>query len=185
MPQTKTTPATSPPAAGAGSPAEAAAVAVAADATETERLVKLITAMGYPESEARLSLARCSNNVQRAVQLLVEGEDDDGESRQRRRSRRSLKKLRPTLLGDPCATNDAIVQLMREQSNARALAEMISGSGVQAMQLLLAEEDSEAEGVEEQLGKTLEGEDEEEEVESSDGEEPSPASSAESSPPSN
>ncbi|KAH8250574.1 hypothetical protein KR038_000888 [Drosophila bunnanda] len=172
---------------GAGSPAQAAAVAVAADSAETERLVKLITAMGYPEGEARVSLARCSNNIQKAVQLLVEGadeEDDNGESRRRRRCRRSLKKLRTTLLGDPCATDDAIVQLMREQSTAQALTEMIRESSDQVMQLLLAQEDSEAEVVEEQLELKVERDEKEEEEESSEGVEGSPASSAGSSSPS-
>ncbi|KAH8362455.1 hypothetical protein KR200_011228 [Drosophila serrata] len=175
---------------GAGSPEQAAAVAVAADASETERLVKLITAMGYPESEARLSLARSSNNVQKAVQLLVEGDDEEdgnGESRRRRRCRRSLKKVRSTLLGDPCVTDDAIVQLMRQQSTVQALTEMIRESSDQVMQLLLAQEDSEAEVLEEQLERKGEGEkeEEEEEEESLEEENTSPGSSAEGSPPSN
>ncbi|KAH8342245.1 hypothetical protein KR059_011497 [Drosophila kikkawai] len=185
MSQVEETPVIDGVATGAGSPEQAAAVAVAADASETERLVKLIIAMGYPESEARLSLARCSNNVQKAVQLLVEGadEDDNGESRRRRRCRRSLKKLRSTLLGDPCATDDAIVQLMREQSSALAFADMIRENSDQVMKLLLAREDSEAEVLEEQVELKLTEEEEEEEA--SDEGDISPASSAESSPPSN
>ncbi|KAI8034593.1 uncharacterized protein LOC128264342 [Drosophila gunungcola] len=163
---------------GAGSPEETSSAAVATDASETERLVKLVMAMGYPEGEVRLSLARSNNNVQRAVQILVEGADD-GESRKRRRSRQRLKQLRSSLLGQPLATDDAIVQMMRDQRMAQALREMVNESSVEAMQLLLAEEEQEEEDFDEgqeeeqvsqdQLGSSME----------------QASSSAENSPPSN
>ncbi|XP_017113052.1 uncharacterized protein LOC108136427 [Drosophila elegans] len=143
MPQVK-----SPPETGAGSPEETSTAAVAADASETERLVKLVMAMGYPEGEVRLSLARSNNNVQRAVQILVEGEDD-GESRKRRHSRQRLKQLRSSLLGQPLATDDTIVQMMRDQRMAQTLREMVNESSVEVMQLLLAEEEQEVEDFDE------------------------------------
>ncbi|EDX16675.1 uncharacterized protein LOC6740201 [Drosophila simulans] len=137
----------SPPAtagAGAGSPQAAASVAVAADANETELMVKVIMDMGYPEGEARLALAQSNNNVQRAVQILVEGMDD-GESRKRRGNRMRLRQLSSSLMGNPLATDEAIVQMMRDQRIAQALAELVNGSSVQAMELLLTEEEDEPE----------------------------------------
>ncbi|XP_043660164.1 uncharacterized protein LOC122624590 [Drosophila teissieri] len=139
-----------PETAGAASPEAAAALAVAADANETELMVKVVMGMGYPEGEARLALAQGNNNVQRAVQILVEGMDD-GESRQRRGNRKRLRQLRGHLMGDPLATDDAIVEMMREQRIAQALAELVNGSSVQVMELLLAEEEDELEEEQEQL----------------------------------
>ncbi|XP_039500620.1 uncharacterized protein LOC120457268 [Drosophila santomea] len=139
----------------AGSPQAAAALAVAADANETELMVKVVMGMGYPEGEARLALAQSNNNVQRAVQILVEGMDD-GESRKRRGNRKRLRQLRSHLMGDPLATDDAIVEMMRDQRIAQALAELVNGSSVQVMELLLAEEEDELEEEQEQLETSLE-----------------------------
>ncbi|EDX02735.1 uncharacterized protein LOC6525806 [Drosophila yakuba] len=139
----------------AGSPQAAAALAVAADANETELMVKVVMGMGYPEGEARLALAQSNNNVQRAVQILVEGMDD-GESRKRRGNRKRLRQLRSHLMGDPLATDDAIVEMMRDQRIAQTLAELVNGSSVQVMELLLAEEEDELEEEQEQLETSLE-----------------------------
>ncbi|XP_017074229.1 NAD-dependent protein deacetylase HST1 [Drosophila eugracilis] len=167
---------------GAGSPAEASSAAVASDASETERLVKLVMAMGYPEGEARLSLAQSNNNVQRAVQILVEGTayNDDDESQKHRRSRQRLRKLRHTLMGDPLATDDDIVEMMRDQRVALAITEMVNGSSVQTMQLLLEDEEEEEEELEEE-----EDEEEEEEEEYMEYTLAESSSNAESSPASN
>lgn len=137
----------SPPetaAAGAGSPQAAASVAVAADANETELMVKVVMDMGYPEGEARLALAQSNNNVQRAVQILVEGMDD-GETRKRRGNRKRLRQLRSSLMGNPLATDEAIIEMMRDQRIVQTLAELVNGSSVQAMELLLSEEVDESE----------------------------------------
>ncbi|XP_017098733.2 uncharacterized protein [Drosophila bipectinata] len=158
---------------GAGSPGGAAAVAIKEDANETERLVKLITGMGYPEGEARLALAHSNNNVQRAIQILVEGhgDEEDAATRSHRRSRRRIRELRSSLLGNPATTDYVINQLMTQQSNVRALTEMLNGGSVEAMKLLLAEEDEGKE--EEQLGRALETESQEDSngEEEEDGEE--------------
>ncbi|EDV46608.1 uncharacterized protein LOC6550255 [Drosophila erecta] len=168
----KSPPETAGAGAGAGSPQAAASVAVAADASETELLLKVVVEMGYPEGEARLALAQSNNNVQRAVQILVEGMDD-GESRKRRGNRKRLRQLRSSLMGDPLATDNAIVEMMRDQRIAQALAEFVNGSSVQAMQLLLAEEEDELED---------ELEEEQEQLETS---QEQTSTSAESSPHSN
>ncbi|XP_017041991.1 uncharacterized protein LOC108088614 [Drosophila ficusphila] len=132
---------------GAGSPEEeASSMAVSTDASETERLVKLVMDMGYPEGEVRLSLAQSNNNVQRAVQILVEGTAGDNgasESRKRRRTRQLVKQLRSSLLGNPVSTDDAIVQMMQNPRSAGALTNLVNGSGAEFMQLLLADEEEE------------------------------------------
>ncbi|XP_016966965.1 uncharacterized protein LOC108035770 [Drosophila biarmipes] len=132
----------SPPEAGAGSPGEASSVAVAADATETEKLVEKLLGMGFPEGQARIALAGCHNNVELAVQLMVAGE----ESKKQRRGHQGLRQLRESLLGNPFSTNKAIEQMMRSNHTVQALAEFVKQSGVEAMQLLLADPDLGPEG---------------------------------------
>jgi len=123
--------------AGAGSPGEASSVAVAADATETEELVKQLLGMGFPKDPARIALAGCNNNVELAVQLLVAGED----SRKQRRGHQGLRQLRRSLLGSPFSTNKAIEEMMRNSYTVQGLTDSVGKSGVEAMQLLLADED--------------------------------------------
>ncbi|KAH8314769.1 hypothetical protein KR074_004179 [Drosophila pseudoananassae] len=160
---------------GAGSPGGAAAVAIKEDASETERLVKLIMGMGYPQGEARLALAHSNNNVERAIQILVGDDEGDAATRSHRRGRRRIRELRSSLLGNPATTDYVINQLISQHSNMKALTEMLNGDSVEAMKLLLAEEDEGKE--EEQLGRALDpesqddskGEEEEEEEEEEEG----------------
>ncbi|KAH8303042.1 hypothetical protein KR018_004204 [Drosophila ironensis] len=137
----------SKPGAGPGSPEDSSAVATKEYPEETGDLVKMITEMGYTDSEAHFALAVSQNNVQRAIHFLVEeknGEDTTAGSR--RRSRRHFRELRACLLENP-AVADAVIAGLRVQS----LTEMMEGSSVEAMQLLLADDDDEEAG-EEQVG---------------------------------
>ncbi|XP_034666099.1 uncharacterized protein LOC117900019 [Drosophila subobscura] len=119
----------------AESTAKAKAKDVAAiDQKETERRVKVIMAMGYPEGLVRSRLSEAGNNVERAVNLLLEEHTDEHGLR---RKRRCIKELRNGLLGDPYALHKNIEQMMQDRRCAQTLTEMVNGRSLEIMQGLL------------------------------------------------
>ncbi|SPP77915.1 uncharacterized protein LOC117581654 [Drosophila guanche] len=106
----------------------------AIDQKETERRVKVIMAMGYPEGLARSRLSEAGNNVERAVNLLLEEHTDEHGLR---RKRRCIKELRNGLLGDPFALHKNIERMMQDRRCAQTLTEMVNGRSLEIMQGLL------------------------------------------------
>ncbi|XP_001354369.3 uncharacterized protein [Drosophila pseudoobscura] len=115
-------------------PAAESKEGAAVDVGETERRVKVITSMGYPEALVRVRLSEAGNNVERAVNLLL---DEQTGAHDQRRKRRCIKKLRNGLLGDPYATHNEIERMMKDRRCAQTLTEMVNGRSLELMQGLL------------------------------------------------
>ncbi|XP_046867515.1 uncharacterized protein LOC124460536 [Drosophila willistoni] len=143
---------------------------------DTENLVNVVTAMGYTEQQARFSLAKTKNNVEQAIQLLVE---DNKDTNKQRRQRRRYKVLRHNLMGNPEVTNYAIAKLVQDQLNhnkGEEIRELINSRSVEFMESLLDSSSSSADEAEQ--GSSQE-ESQEESLSSS------PSSASSSPPPSN
>ncbi|XP_030379082.1 uncharacterized protein LOC115627522 [Scaptodrosophila lebanonensis] len=113
----------------------------------TKSLVEVVSAMGYPETEARHALKRASNNVERAIQFLVEGAGDDDDDEEadvvmRLQRRRWYQQLRLNLLQNPADCDYAISQLYSQNP---ALSQHIVNTEQGVLANLLADSSSSSE----------------------------------------
>ncbi|XP_017850133.1 uncharacterized protein LOC108605077 [Drosophila busckii] len=113
---------------------------------EIAPLVKLVQDMGYPEGEARLALRRADNNLQLAIQILVEGNADSNnddndeplsEAALQRRCRRRFKQLRSNLMGNPALNDYHIADLMKQPKTLQLLNDVIKEHSVTFLESLM------------------------------------------------
>ncbi|XP_034490454.1 uncharacterized protein LOC117794084 [Drosophila innubila] len=116
-----------------------------------ETLRQIVEDMGYPEKEARRALKYAGNNIEMAVQYLLEGDALEGDEEisevaLQRRNRRRYKQLRKGLMDNPALNDYAIASLMKKSRNAEALRDIVDNHSVQFLSSLLEsssdEEDS-------------------------------------------
>ncbi|XP_064538447.1 uncharacterized protein LOC135428405 [Drosophila montana] len=121
----------------------AAEADVSTDANDTVGLLKLVADMGYPEHEARNALERASNNLELAIQYLVEGsantdEEQLSDAALRRRTRRRYKQLRNCLMDNPAITDYAVAALMKQPPRAvEALRDVVANHSVLFLESML------------------------------------------------
>ncbi|EDW58147.2 uncharacterized protein [Drosophila virilis] len=121
----------------------AAETDVSTDANDTVNLIKLVADMGYPENEARDALERASNNLELAIQYLVEGsansdEEQLSDAALRRRTRRRHKQLRNCLMDNPAITDYAVAALMKQPPRAvEALRDIVANHSVLFLESML------------------------------------------------
>lgn len=123
-----------------------------------ESLRQIVEDMGYPEKDARRALKYAGNNIEMAVQYLLEGEEaleDEQEISEialQRRNRRRYKQLRKGLMDNPALSDYTIASLMKKPRTADALRDIVGNHSVQFLSSLLeSSSDDEEESSTQQL----------------------------------
>ncbi|KAH8295890.1 hypothetical protein KR044_008264, partial [Drosophila immigrans] len=113
-----------------------------------EMLRKLVDDMGYSMDVARKALSYADNNLELAIQFLLEGDAafdgaDISDEALQRRNRRRFKQLRHHLMDNPALNEYNIASLMKKTSSAEALREMVANHSVQLLATLQESSDEE------------------------------------------
>ncbi|KAH8387252.1 hypothetical protein KR093_005876, partial [Drosophila rubida] len=117
-------------------------VNVSREENADNKLQTLVHEMGYSLEEARKALQCTDNNLELAVQYLLEGDAaldgaDISYDAAQRRNRRNFKQLRHHLMGDPALNERNIEAMMKKTRTAEVLREMVSNHSVQFLSTLL------------------------------------------------
>ncbi|KAL7743534.1 hypothetical protein ACLKA6_013340 [Drosophila palustris] len=119
-----------------------------------ETLRQIVKEMGYSVKDARRALKYAGNNIEMAVQYLLEGDafDGDGDGEEeisevalQRRNRQRYKQLRKGLMDNPALNDYAIASLMKKSRTAEALRDVVSNHSVQFLASMLESSSDEEE----------------------------------------
>ncbi|KAM8721367.1 hypothetical protein ACLKA7_007267 [Drosophila subpalustris] len=109
-----------------------------------ETLRQIVKEMGYPVKDARRALKYAGNNIEMAVQYLLEGDAFDGDGEEeisevalQRRNRQRYKQLRKGLMDNPALNDYTIASLMKKSRTAEALRDVVSNHSVQFLASML------------------------------------------------
>ncbi|KAH8414739.1 hypothetical protein KR215_001615, partial [Drosophila sulfurigaster] len=115
-----------------------------------DSLHTLVDEMGYSKEKARQALSYANNNLELAVQYLLEGDAalvgaDGAANVSYATLQRRFKQLRHQLLDNPALNEYKIASLMKETRTAEDLRDMVDNHSVQFLSMLQESSDEEEE----------------------------------------